>query len=61
MPSHADATAAVPDADRALIEAFAQHLLLERHLSVHTVAAYRGDLTHLAVFLHRGHLDLGGC
>ena len=42
------------DAPRdALIERFARHLALERHLSAHTVEAYRGDLEHLAVFLER--------
>ncbi|HEX5950501.1 MAG TPA: tyrosine recombinase XerC [Actinomycetota bacterium] len=41
-----------PD-DEALIEAFSAHLELERRLSEHTVAAYRRDLTQLAVFLAR--------
>ena len=44
----------LPPPDLELIEAFASHLGLERHLSVHTVAAYRRDLVQLAVFLHRG-------
>lgn len=39
--------------DEALIEAFTAHLRLERRLSEHTVAAYRRDLTQLAVFLGR--------
>ena len=39
--------------DEALITAFADHLELERRLSEHTVAAYRRDLTQLAVFLAR--------
>jgi len=37
-----------------LIDAFAAHLALERHLSHHTVTAYRRDLTQLATFLVRG-------
>ena len=41
-----------PD-DEALIAAFVEHLALERRLSEHTVAAYRRDLTQLAVFLTR--------
>jgi integrase/recombinase XerC len=45
-----------PDAD--LLDAFASHLVLERHLSHHTVSAYRRDLTQLAVFLHRGGTSL---
>ena len=39
--------------DEALIEAFTAHLRLERRLSEHTVAAYRRDLTQLAVFVGR--------
>lgn len=42
-----------PD-DEAIIEAFLQHLSLERHLSAHTARAYRDDLTGLAEFLERG-------
>lgn len=45
-----------PDAD--LIRSFTDHLALERHLSEHTVTAYRRDLEHLAGFLHRGHRSL---
>jgi integrase/recombinase XerC len=45
-----------PDAD--LIRSFTDHLALERHLSEHTVTAYRRDLEHLARFLHRGHRSL---
>jgi integrase/recombinase XerC len=41
-----------PDDER-LIEAFADHLALERRLSEHTVVAYRRDLTQLATFLGR--------
>ena len=48
----------LPPHDAALIEAFADHLALERHLSGHTVAAYRRDLIHLAEFLSRGHRSL---
>jgi site-specific recombinase XerD len=39
------------DAD--VIGGFTDHLALERHLSAHTVDAYRSDLHHLAVFLGR--------
>ncbi len=39
--------------DAHLIEAFVGHLRHERHLSEHTVAAYRADLTQLATFLTR--------
>lgn len=45
---------ALPPSELGLIDAFVDHLRLERHLSAHTVAAYRGDVTHLATFLHRG-------
>jgi integrase/recombinase XerC len=44
----------VPDADRAVVDAFVGHLRLERHLSPHTVTGYRTDLAHLATFLERG-------
>ena len=47
----------LPPSERALVDAFADHLRLERRLSPHTVDAYRRDLTHLAVFLVR---DRGG-
>lgn len=43
----------LPPPDAALIDEFADHLALERHLSEHTVAAYRRDLAQLAVFLSR--------
>lgn len=43
----------LPRPEAALIEAFGDHLALERHLSPHTVAAYRRDLRQLATFLHR--------
>jgi integrase/recombinase XerC len=39
--------------DARMIEAFVAHLQHERHLSDHTVAAYRRDLTQLATFLAR--------
>ena len=45
-----------PDAD--LIRSFTDHLSLERHLSEHTVTAYRRDLEQLAAFLRRGHRSL---
>jgi integrase/recombinase XerC len=44
--------------DAALIEGFASHLALERHLASGTVEAYRRDLTQLAVFLLRGRRGL---
>ena len=44
---------ALPPTQTQLIERFADHLRLERRLSPNTVAAYRRDLTQLAVFLHR--------
>ncbi len=43
----------LPQPDAELIGAFADHLALERHLSDHTVSAYRRDLTQLAAFLAR--------
>jgi integrase/recombinase XerC len=43
----------LPASQARLIEAFAAHLTHERHLSGHTVAAYRRDLTQLATFLQR--------
>jgi tyrosine recombinase XerC len=46
--------------DVRLIEEFVQHLALERRLSPHTIAAYRGDLLGLATFLGRSGTDLGG-
>jgi integrase/recombinase XerC len=44
----------LPPADAALIEGFASHLALERHLAEGTVEAYRRDVTQLATFLSRG-------
>jgi site-specific recombinase XerD len=46
--------------DAALIEAFSEHLALERHLAATTVEAYRRDLSQLASFLSRVRLGLGG-
>jgi integrase/recombinase XerC len=43
----------LPRTDAVLIDEFADHLALERRLSEHTVAAYRGDLGQLATFLER--------
>ena len=37
----------LPPSDGELIDAFGSHLALERHLSGHTVDAYRRDLTQL--------------
>jgi integrase/recombinase XerC len=45
-------------ADLALIDAFADHLRLERRLSPHTVTAYRSDLSRVAVFLERDRSSL---
>lgn len=41
------------ETDAVLVGAFCDHLALERHLSEHTVAAYRQDLKQLATFLER--------
>ncbi len=51
---------ALPPSQLDLIEAFADHLRLERRLSAHTVAAYRRDLLTLATFLHRSGSSLVG-
>jgi integrase/recombinase XerC len=40
--------------DARMLDEFVRHLLLERHLSRHTAAAYEGDLCSLARFLERG-------
>ncbi len=48
----------LPLSDAALIDAYTDHLLLERHLSGHTADAYRADLTALAIFLARGRIGL---
>jgi site-specific recombinase XerD len=50
----------LPPSEVGLVEAFADHLRLERHLSSHTVAAYRRDLIQLAIFLHRNGSSLPG-
>ena len=44
---------ALPPSQTALIQAFADHLRLERRLSNNTVDAYRRDLAMLASFLVR--------
>jgi site-specific recombinase XerD len=54
----AEAVHVLPAPQRDVIEAFIAHLGLERHLSPHTLAAYRNDLLHLATFLHRSTLTL---
>ena len=55
-----DAPPASPAGDPAgLIDAFCDHLALERRLSPATVTAYRTDLLQLASFLDRGSSDLG--
>jgi integrase/recombinase XerC len=48
----------LPRNDASLIEAFAAHLSRERRLSVHTVEAYRRDVSELALFLERAHRSL---
>jgi len=48
----------LPTSEARLIEAFVAHLRHERHLSEHTVSAYRRDLTGLATFLTRGRSSL---
>ena len=49
---------ALPPSELRLIDAFADHLRLERHLADNTLSAYRRDLTHLAVFLKRNRSSL---
>lgn len=44
--------------DLALVDAFLEHLTLERRLSEHTARAYRNDLEGLAEFLSRAGLSL---
>jgi site-specific recombinase XerD len=44
----------VGPADAGAIDAFVDHLHLERGLSAHTVQAYRNDIRSLATFLARG-------
>jgi integrase/recombinase XerC len=48
----------VPEADRLVVDAFDRHLRFERHLSAHTITAYRTDLSHLATFLERAGCSL---
>jgi integrase/recombinase XerC len=50
----------LPRGQAQLIDAFADHLRLERRLSPHTVQAYRRDLTQLAVFAVRQGSSLAG-
>jgi integrase/recombinase XerC len=50
----------LPESDVALIDGFAQHLALERHLASSTVDAYRRDISQLAAFLRRTRRDLPG-
>ncbi len=49
----------LPPSEQRLLERFADHLRLERHLSPHTVTAYRRDVGQLATFLHRAGTSLG--
>jgi tyrosine recombinase XerC len=46
-----DSNTPIDDAD--VIASFVEHLGLERHLSAHTVQAYRADLERVAEFLRR--------
>jgi integrase/recombinase XerC len=50
-PTHAE--------DARVLDAFVRHLALERGLSPHTAAAYRGDVASLAAFLERSGADFG--
>jgi site-specific recombinase XerD len=50
----------LPHPDVGLVERFADHLALERHLAGSTVDAYRRDLSQLAAFLRRIRRDLPG-
>jgi site-specific recombinase XerD len=58
LPHHAPPAAPAGD-PAGLIDAFCDHLALERRLSPATVTAYRTDLSQLATFLDRGSSDLG--
>jgi integrase/recombinase XerC len=49
----------LPPTELELLRDFEDHLALERHLSPNTIAAYRGDLEHLATFLARDRSSLG--
>jgi integrase/recombinase XerC len=48
----------LPTSEARLVEAFVSHLRHERHLSDHTVTAYRRDVMRLAVFLTRSDSSL---
>ena len=48
----------LPQTELDLLDAFEDHLALERRLSINTVAAYRRDLTQLATFLARNRSSL---
>jgi len=48
----------LPRSEFDLLDAFEDHLALERRLSINTVAAYRRDLTQLATFLARNRSSL---
>jgi len=52
LPAAPDPSSARPADDR-VIQAFLDHLRFERHLSSHTIEAYRGDLGGLASFQRR--------
>jgi integrase/recombinase XerC len=58
LPGERDDPLAPAAGDEALIDAFQDHLLLERRLSPHTASAYRVDLAGLASFLGRAGADL---
>jgi site-specific recombinase XerD len=49
---------ALPPSELDLIDDFVDHLRLERHLSTHTLAAYRRDLVQVATFLRRARSSL---
>jgi integrase/recombinase XerC len=56
MPPHPDvrdASSEVLETDDEAVRRFLDHLALERHLSAHTVQAYRSDLQHVRAFLER--------
>jgi integrase/recombinase XerC len=50
----------LPPPDRSLLQGFADHLALERHLAATTIEAYRRDLTQLGTFLSRTRRGLRG-
>jgi integrase/recombinase XerC len=49
----------LPPTEIDLLDAFVDHLVLERRLSPNTVAAYRSDLEQVATFLTRNRTTLG--